>query len=261
YKELSEQLAASYQRLHDQAARLVQAEKELGQASKLSLLGHVSASLAHEIKNPLASIKGAAEILAEEVAPEHPKHEFVEIMRSEISRLNNSVEEVLSYCRGQKVEDSDEMLPLAQVLAQVVQVASPKIKGKGAKGTEIILPDFQTGAETIRVPSAAMTQVFMNLILNALDEIPDKGGVIHISLKRGEKTWVLTVEDNGPGLTPEKYDTVFKSFVTFKEGGTGLGLSISEKIVRRLGGEIFAGSSRKYGGACFTVELPYMERG
>tara|TARA_B100000614_G_scaffold239439_3_gene238999 strand:+ start:1870 stop:2985 length:1116 start_codon:yes stop_codon:yes gene_type:complete len=258
YKELSEQLAASYQRLHDQAARLVQAEKELGQASKLSLLGHVSASLAHEIKNPLASIKGAAEILAEEVTPAHPKHEFVEIMRSEISRLNNSVEEVLSYCRGQRVEDADEMVPLDQVLTQVTQVGAPKIKGKGAR---VVLPDFRPDDAMVWVPSAALTQVLMNLILNALDEIPEKEGVIRIRLEPGEKNWSIAVEDNGPGLAPEKYDTVFKSFVTFKEGGTGLGLSISEKIVTRLGGEITAGSSREYGGACFTVKLPYMERG
>lgn len=253
YQALSEQLSGSYQRLHDQAARLVQAEKELGQAARLSLLGQVSASLAHEIKNPLASIKGAAEILAEEVAPGHPKHEFVDIMRSEISRLNNSVEEVLSYCRGQVVEDTDTRVPLDQILAQVRQVAAP---GAEAKGAVILLPDPGTPAGCALAPSAAMTQVLMNLVLNALDEVPENKGVIRICSEAGKGTRRIAVEDNGPGVDPANYASVFDSFVTYKEGGTGLGLSISERIVRRLGGNITASRSTGLGGAKFTVELP-----
>ncbi|MDD9304014.1 MAG: hypothetical protein HUK40_17375 [Desulfobacter sp.] len=130
YQALSEQLASSYQRLHDQAGRLVQAEKELGQENKLSMLGHVSASLAHEIKNPLAAIKGAVEILADEVNSNHPKHEFIEIMRSEVSRLNNSVDEVLAYCRGQQKTREDKMVVLSQVVDRVSQVVGPKVSEK-----------------------------------------------------------------------------------------------------------------------------------
>ena len=253
YQTLSEQLAASYQRLHDQAARLVQAEKELGQAGKLSLLGHVSASLAHEIKNPLASIKGAAEILADEVDRDHPKHEFVEIMRSEISRLNNSVEEVLAYCRGQQAKETDEMLPLDQVTDQVLQVMAPKIREKSVELTR----DSGEAGDT-PVPSAAVTQVLMNLILNAVDAVPLKGQ-ISIKQEQGSGNCLIHVEDNGPGIDPGNYDEIFKSFVTFKDGGTGLGLSITRKIILRLGGEISVARSG-LGGARFTVSLPGRER-
>ncbi len=259
YQTLSEQLSVSYQRLHDQAARLVQAEKELGQAGKLSLLGHVSASLAHEIKNPLASIKGAAEILADEVDKDHPKHEFIEIMRSEIERLNNSVEEVLAYCRGQQAKETDEMAPLGQVLDQVLQVMTPTIREKSIQITRRISRDAGKRVEgDIRVPSAAMTQVLMNLILNAVDEVPPKG-IINISCLPETDDYFIHVDDNGPGLDPENYDAIFKSFVTFKDGGTGLGLSITRKIIKRLGGTISVGRS-DLGGARFTVSLPDKER-
>ncbi len=253
YQTLSEQLSASYQRLHDQAGRLVQAEKELGQAGKLALLGHVSASLAHEIKNPLASIKGAAEILADEVDIDHPKHEFIEIMRSEISRLNNSVEEVLAYCRGQQAKETDEMAPLGQVMDQVLQVMAPTIREKSIRITR----DAGRVEGDVMVPSAAMTQVMLNLILNAVDEVPQKG-VIKIAHGPEADDYLIHVEDNGPGLPPENYDVIFKSFVTFKDGGTGLGLSITRKIIKRLRGTISVGRS-DLGGARFTVRLPDKE--
>ena len=251
YQTLSERLAGSYQRLHDQAEMLVQAEEELGRARKLSLLGHVSASLAHEIKNPLASIKGAAEILADEVDKAHPKHEFVEIMRSEISRLNRSVENVLAYCRGQQTEDRDERAPLVRVMEQAVSITAP---GLEEKSVEISISGDDREAEEIEIPSAPMTQVMINLVLNALDEVQE-GGRIRISHGRENGAYIVRVDDDGPGLAPDLRETVFDAFVTYKEGGTGLGLSITRKIVQRLGGEISAGRS-DMGGARFSISLP-----
>jgi signal transduction histidine kinase len=250
YQLLSEKLGVSYKRLHEQAARLVKAEKQLGQAQKLSMLGHVSASLAHEIKNPLASIKGAAEILADEVPSSHPKHEFIEIMRSEISRLDNSVNEVLTYCRGQETLSKDRREPLAEILDKVIQLLAPRIREKS-----IDLICEQTGeGEVIRVEEAAMIQVLMNIILNAVDAVPRKGK-IYICHYRESKGYKIDVADNGPGLSPEKFETVFDAFVTFKDGGTGLGLSITKKIVERLGGTIGVTLS-DMGGALFSVFLP-----
>lgn len=250
YQQLSETLTISYKRLHDQATRLVKAEKQLGQARKLSSLGHVSASLAHEIKNPLASIKGAAEILADEVDPSHPKYEFIEIMRSEISRLNNSVNDVLAYCRGQQTLNKDHLEPLADVLDKVIQLLVPQIREKSidltceGPGDKIIL----------LVEEAAMIQLLMNIILNAVDAVPNKGK-IRIRYCQESKGYRIDVADNGQGITPEKVEAVFDAFVTFKEGGTGLGLSITKKIVERLGGTIKVTPS-DLGGAQFSVLLP-----
>lgn len=250
YQQLSEKLMVSYKRLHDQAARLVKAEKQLGQAQKLSSLGHVSASLAHEIKNPLASIKGAAEILADEVGPSHPKHEFIDIMRSEISRLNNSVNEVLAYCRGQQTLNQDHLESLADVLDTVIQLLSPQIR---EKSIDLVCEQtFDKGR--IQVEEAAMIQILMNIILNAVDAVPDKGK-IRIRHYPEALGYRVDVADNGPGIAPERVEAVFDAFVTFKEGGTGLGLSITKKTVERLGGTIGVTTS-DMGGAQFSIFLP-----
>ncbi|MBU0969751.1 MAG: HAMP domain-containing histidine kinase [Proteobacteria bacterium] len=250
YQQLSEKLAASYHRLHNQAARLVQAEKQLGQAQKLSSLGHVSAALAHEIKNPLASIKGAAEILADEVPVTHPKHEFIVIMRSEISRLNNSVNEVLAYCRGQQTINKDRLQAFPAILDKVILLLAPRIR---EKSIDLILE--KTGdAEEILFEEAAMIQVLMNILLNAVDAVPHKGKIC-IYHSREPEGYTIDVADNGPGVAPEKDEQIFEPFITFKENGTGLGLSITKKIIERLGGTIRVTPSNM-GGAQFSVFLP-----
>ena len=253
YQRQSEQLAVSYKRLHDQAGQLVEAETQLGRAAKLSLLGHLSASLAHEIKNPLASIKGAAEILADEVDRAHPKYEFVEIMKTEISRLNTSVEDVLAYCRGQQGKTEDKSGSIGAVLDQALQVLAPKIR---EKSVDVEVRTDGEGRE-YEVPAAAMTQVVMNLLLNGVEAVAQKGK-IRITMAQRAKGLDIRVEDNGPGVDETLYDEIFRSFVTFREGGTGLGLSISQKIVQRLGGLISVDRS-DLGGACFFIRLPQVE--
>lgn len=252
YRRISEQLQVSYKRLHDQAIRLVQAEKELGQARKLSALGHLSATLAHEIKNPLASIKGAAEILAEEVNEGHPKREFVGIMRTEISRLNHSVEKVLTHCRSQITETQDRYKSLENVIVKVCQVADQGIQEKSI--ALIVDQDPHTGR--FPVAESAMTQVLMNILLNAVDAVEEKGQIRIGCTEDKARGICIEISDNGPGISPDIAEEVFHPFVTFKEGGTGLGLSISKRIVERLGGTIRVTPS-EMGGACFKIFLPH----
>ena len=250
YKTLSEKLAGSYKRLHEQASQLVEAEKQLGQSQKLSLLGHVSASLAHEIKNPLASIKGAAEILADEVPEGHPKYEFIEIMRSEISRLNHSVEDVLKYCRGQQHRDKGRQESLEKIINRVVQLLESGLKEKSIQ----VSIQRESDKNQFMTDEVAMIQVLMNIILNAVDAV-EKNGKINIDFGKHEKGCFIRISDDGPGIDEDMVKQVFQSFVTFKENGTGLGLSISKRIVESLGGKIVIGES-SLGGAAFTIYLP-----
>ncbi|MFH2090767.1 MAG: ATP-binding protein [Pseudomonadota bacterium] len=250
YKRLSEQLAGSYQRLHDQASRLVEAEKQLGLSQTLSMLGQVSASLAHEIKNPLAAIKGAAEILADEVEKDHPKYEFVEIMRSEVSRLNNSVEDVLAYCRGQQSPDRGRQEQIQKIVARVVVLLDTSLKEKAIQVSMPAVSEFPC----FLIDEAAMTQVLINIILNAADAV-EKGGQIVIECDKVQTGCRITVSDDGPGIDEALRDQVFHSFVTTKEGGTGLGLAISQKIVNSLGGQIGIEQS-DLGGAKMCLFLP-----
>lgn len=250
YKTLSEKLAGSYQRLHDQASQLVKAEKQLGQSQKLSLLGHVSASLAHEIKNPLASIKGAAEILADEVPQGHPKYEFIEIIRSEISRLNHSVEDVLKYCRGQQLQDRGKKESVEKIINRVVALLEARVKEKSI--TVSIHPE--SDSPLFLTSEAAMIQVLMNIVINAIDAV-EKNGRIIIDVGQYENGCRIGISDDGPGIDETRVKEVFQSFVTFKEGGTGLGLSISKRMVESLGGKISVEKSA-LGGARFLVFLP-----
>ncbi len=251
YRRLSEQLAGSYKRLHEQASRLVAAEKQLGESQKLSMLGQVSASLAHEIKNPLAAIKGAAEILADEVGKDHPKYEFVEIMRSEVSRLNTSVEDVLAYCRGQQVSQKGGQKAIGEIAARVVLLLDDRIRQKAVT----ITLDEDPEVSGFLTDDTGMTQVLINIIINALDAV-QQNGRINIDIQSREGGCQIKVSDDGPGIDPGLLDTVFHSFVTNKEGGTGLGLSISKKIVNSLGGRISIEKSN-LGGAGLLVFLPH----
>ncbi|MCP3875481.1 MAG: HAMP domain-containing histidine kinase [Desulfobacteraceae bacterium] len=250
YKTLSEKLGGSYQRLHEQASQLIEAEKQLGKSQKLSMLGHVSASLAHEIKNPLASIKGAAEILADEVPENHPKHEFIEIMRSEISRLNHSVEDVLKYCRGLQHEDISKQEPVEKIINHVVSVLETGFKDK------LIAVTIQPKSDDhpFSTNEAAVTQVLMNILINAVDAV-EINGKIMIDFGQHEKGCLIRVSDDGPGIDNHMAKEVFQSFVTFKEEGTGLGLFISKRIIESLGGKIYIEKS-SLGGAAFNIYIP-----
>ena len=247
--KLRKKLAASYKRLHGQAIRLVKAEKQLGHSQKLSMLGHVSASLAHEIKNPLASIKGAAEILADEVPKGHEKHEFIEIMRSEISRLNNSVEEVLKYCRGQQVTSETKLEPINSIISRVVSLVDNKVKEK-----QITITNNSKEAPDFFADSTAMIQVLLNILLNAIDAV-GKHGKIKINHFHENGGYRIDILDNGPGIAASIKKDLFEPFVTFKDGGTGLGLSISKKLLKSFGGDISLAESSPRG-AVFNIYLP-----
>jgi signal transduction histidine kinase len=138
YKELSEKLEKSYDKLHRETELLIEVEEQLSAAQKLSALGQLSASLAHEIKNPLSSIKGTAEILLDEFPEGHPKKEFVEILLKETTRLNNTVEEVLQFSRrgmqGKKKEQA-ETEPLSQVIDRVTSLLASQLRKKSIKLT------------------------------------------------------------------------------------------------------------------------------
>lgn len=250
YKKLSEQLTVSYKRLHDQAERLVKAEKHLGRSKNLEMLGQVSANLAHEIKNPLASIKGAAEILSEEMPKAHPKYEFVKIMKDEILRLNMSVEDVLSYCRGQQLKQKIKKAPIEKIVERVILMLDTPVKEKHIDIS--VKKDSQMGEYS--VDEAAMTQVLVNILINAVEAAPHKGK-IEFYIRSFQEGCLVTVSDNGPGIDDHKKEDVFHSFVTFKEGGTGIGLSISKKMVNSLGGRISVETSA-LGGAKICLFLP-----
>ncbi|MBU0483313.1 MAG: sensor histidine kinase [Proteobacteria bacterium] len=251
YQQLSEKLEKSYAKLHDDSALLLELEEQLGASQKLSALGQLSASLAHEIKNPLSSIKGTAEILLDEFAADHPKREFGDILLKEIDRLNATVNEVLQYSRGQILQRGEVVTePLTEVLLRVGRLLESYLKKKAI----IFNLHLISEAGSFGVDGGKLSQVFLNIILNAIDAVPEKGR-IEIEVRVEGKGLVVEIADNGPGVAPTERENIFKPFVSGKEQGTGLGLPISSKIVESYGGEIRLAESR-LGGASFAVFLP-----
>lgn len=253
YKELSEKLEKSYDKLHRETQLLIEVEEQLGAAQKLSALGQLSASLAHEIKNPLSSIKGTAEILLDEFPAGHPKREFVEILLKETTRLNNTVNEVLHFSRrgrsGRKKEDAVNE-PLSQVIEGVTSLLDSQLRKKNimlsVTGREI--------GEKFMVAGEKLSQVFMNILLNAIDVTP-RSGKITLQTQKVDEGITVSIKDSGPGIPAEIKDRIFEPFYSTKESGTGLGLSISKKIVESYGGTLTLSNSES-NGACFIIFLP-----
>lgn len=249
YRLLSEKLEKSYDRLHQQAHLLLEVEEQLGASQRFSALGQLSASLAHEIKNPLSSIRGTAEILLDEFPQTHPKREFAEILLKETARLNVTVENVLRFSRGQQRAEQAE--PLSEVLGRVARLLSGQLR---KKAIDFRLREDEEAAPVL-VDGARLSQVFLNLILNAIDAVPAKGGRVTVEARRRDDGIRVAVIDNGPGVPAAERERIFQPFVSGKEEGTGLGLSISRKIVESYGGRLTV-TTPPEGGACFAVFLP-----
>jgi len=249
YKLLSEKLERSYARLHQETQLLLEAEEQLSTSQKFSALGRLSASLAHEIKNPLSSIKGTAEILLDEFPEDHPKHEFSQILLKEVERLNTTVEEVLQYSRGESGKAAANE-PLTQVINQVARLMNSHLRKKSINLDIVSNP----AGDTFYVDGSKFSQVLLNIILNAIDAVA-KGGMIRIQVTSTDLGIFISVLDNGPGVPSEDKEKIFTPFFSGKEDGTGLGLSISRKIVESYGGTLSVSRS-ELGGACFTIFLP-----
>ena len=251
YQEMSRELEKSYERLHRESAMLIELEEQLAQSRKMSALGELSASIAHEIKNPLASIRGTVEIIADEFGPAHPKRRFADILLKETERLAAAVNNVLSYARRGRGEHGGERLEeLAAVVERTVALAAAEAGRKRARIESFVAPE--TAATP--VPADRLGQVLLNLLINACEAV-GQGGYIRV------KSWLeqgglrLEVADDGPGIPEEIKKDVFRPFKSGRPGGTGLGLAISARMVSACGGELVAGDS-DLGGAALRIVMP-----
>ncbi len=257
YQELAKQLEGSYKKLHSQAATLVEAEEQLHASQKLSALGQLSASLAHEVKNPLAGIRGAAEILADDFPENHPKHEFSQILLKETSRLSTTVEEILRYSRQQRPNTTSPRLEtLPSVLERVVTLLDNNFRQKHIT----INIELTDNANEIMIDGDKMSQVFINLLLNSCDAIVENGKITIRS--QTHNSWQeIHFQDNGPGIAEDEQTKIFEPFYTTGKEGTGLGLAISSRIVASYGGTLQAKTPAKGSGALFIITLPKSNQG
>jgi nitrogen-specific signal transduction histidine kinase len=223
---------------------------------RLAALGEMSAGLAHEIRNPLGAIKGAAQ-LVELSDSDNPDPEMLRIIIDETNRLNTVVSQFLHYARPVKSN------PVATRMNQVIEKTCEVLKADNPTGVEINL-ELGQGIPEINSEPEQLMQVFINLGVNAIQVMKD-GGVLsmrtYLSDGRGRtgpehKSFIrIDFKDTGPGIPEEVLNNIFIPFYTTKDRGTGLGLAISQRIIKNLGGTIEV-NSRVGEGTTFSVLLP-----
>jgi two-component system sensor histidine kinase HydH len=232
--------------------RAEEARLQLERSQKFSLVGQIAAGMAHEIKNPLASIKGAIEILGDESTSAEEKQEFHQIVIKEIRRINRSVSDFLEFARPSRTEL--ERFDLSEAVGDAVRQMNAQAKKQGIA----ILEEIE-GRVYVSGDREKVHQVLLNLLINALEASKPESSVT-VALKRDHaaRRAVITVEDSGTGLAGDDAERAFEPFFSSKPSGTGLGLAVAKSIVERHGGDI-ALEPAAGGGARATVVLPLSE--
>ena len=221
--------------------------EQLNRASRMSALGQLSAGLAHEIRNPLASIEGAA-FIAQTEPDDSRRTEFMEIISKETKRLNGLLTHFLEFARPRPPQLTliDARTLIESVLALVGRIAT--------QGEIKIQTKFDSDNLLVECDSEQIKQVLLNLILNSVQAMP-QGGEIELSGAKDRNEIVLRVRDSGPGIPAQDLDQIFNPFFTTKQSGTGLGLPIAYQIIEGHGGRLSL-EANSADGCCFTIRLP-----
>lgn len=224
-------------------------QKQLIQSEKLAALGQLSASIAHEINNPLGIIKNYLLILSESMKKADPSQSNLEVVKEEVDRIARIVKSLLDFCRPKT--ESMSTLDIAQIINQIVSLVEKQF----FKGNIVIKKDLPQNLPKMEGFEDEIKQVLLNLLMNSKDFMP-QGGEILVSAHHNDDTVEIEFSDTGCGIPEENISRVFEPFFTTKgEGkGTGLGLWICYGIVERHGGTIVA--KRKDKGTSFLITLP-----
>jgi signal transduction histidine kinase len=242
HRHLRELLLRQRERESHVAARLAHADQ-------LASLGKLAAGLAHEIKNPLAGIQGALELLREESGEEATTRLYGEML-AELERVNGILQRLLESGRPAPLRLA--RTDLARLLAETVELLRPSLRRRRVE----LRAESGPALPEVQMDTAKMRQVLVNLIQNAAEAMPESGGWVAVRASRLDpESIVVTVEDDGPGIPTEHLSRLFEPFFTTKFAGTGLGLAISKAIVEQHGGRIEV-SSEPGRGATFLLFLP-----
>jgi signal transduction histidine kinase len=235
------------------ALRRSQAELEasyrerMARADRFAAIGEMATGLAHEIKNPLAGLSGALELLAEDLRRDLRQAEIVREMRHQVTRLTQTMDGLLSFARPEKarLRPTDVNWCLEKVLFLV---------GQQCRGSDtVIRPELDRSVPPVLADPSQLEQVFLNICLNACQAM-GASGTLAVRTRAGDGNLVVEIQDSGPGIPPDVREQMFKPFFTTKPKGNGLGLAISARIVAEHGGYI-AYECPAGGGTIFTVTL------
>jgi signal transduction histidine kinase len=223
-------------------------ERELAQAEKLAAVGRLAAGLAHEIRNPLSSLRGFAQYFRDRFKGEDEIEEYAGIMVDEADRLNRVVTDMLFLAKPRPL--SKRNVSLRELAGEIERLLERDVENKGAT----VHTDFEV--EEVRADRDQLKQALLNLALNSLEAAPDNAGEINIFSRREDGGVRVGVADNGRGMSEEERKNAMEPFFTGRADGTGLGLSVVHKIMRDHGGRVEIESEKGEGA---TVALVFPE--
>lgn len=238
-ERINSELQTAYAELRETVGQLLQAER-------LSSLAEIASGVVHEVRNPLGAIKGAVEILEDELAPDSPRREFAHIAKTEVERIDKLVQEFFHFARPPKLAKTNvNVNELVQSVGKFYgqQVAAQNIAVKEDLASD--LPPVALDGEQIK-------QVLLNLTINALQAMPDGGTIIFRTFQE-KSTVTIEVEDTGGGIPPNVIGRIFDPFFTTKDKGSGLGLSVAHKIVAQHEGNLLAENTSR--GTIFKIVM------
>jgi two-component system sensor histidine kinase PilS (NtrC family) len=236
-------------------------EEQVRQADRLAAIGRLAAGLAHEIRNPIGSIRGSVEVLRGSLDPRGDDRRLMDIVLRESDRLDAIIRDFLQFSRPPHLVRVptdlhgmlDEILLMLSNQAGIQSPDAPRVE---------IRRDVAEPTVKADVDPAQMRQALWNLCLNAVEAMPQGGelrvGVRAVTPESGRPLVEITVEDTGVGITAAELTQVFEPFYTTKPHGTGLGLAMAHRIVEDHGGTIRV-QSEPYRGSRFTIALPVSE--
>jgi signal transduction histidine kinase len=242
---------------HDQnrhLAGIIDMERRLEKAERLSSLGQLAAGVAHEIRNPLNAISMAAQRLKRDYGPsdEAKAAEFQNlsgVIRDEIRRLNGIIEEFLSFSKSRRLELRD--FSVTEVLQKIVNLISEEAQSRDIR----LETRWRLNPAVIPMDINKLQQAFLNFIKNAMESIEGQGAITIAVDKEGKNFVVVSITDTGCGMTAEEIEKIFNPEYTTKEKGLGLGIPLAMEIIRGHGGDVRV-ISRRGAGTTFEVVLP-----
>ncbi|OGP56330.1 MAG: hypothetical protein A2Y65_10355 [Deltaproteobacteria bacterium RBG_13_52_11] len=223
-------------------------QQRVTRSERLAALGGLAAGVAHEIRNPLSSIKGFAQFFLKKNPPGSQDHKYSEVMIQEVERLDRVISNLLDYAKPK--EPVKEKTSLAAIIQRSIELINDDAKSKNVE----LAVEIEEDVPSVQVDRDQITQVLLNIALNGLDAMP-KGGRLAIRCFQERKSIIVEIEDTGHGISAEELPRIFNPFYTTKKTGTGLGLAIAHRIVENHGGTLSVkGTSGS--GTTFRIAVP-----
>jgi len=260
-QSVAKKLARTNQKLKQLNEKLKTTQQQLLRSGELATVGELASGVIHEINNPLGTIKGLVQLLEEEKSSEKIKKKDLKIIESEIIRIQAITEQLQSFARPSKLKN--RLVQINVLINEIVLLMHHQILKQHIR----LIINFDKKLPSIKVDDHQIKQVFVNLIINALQAMPKGGSLTVTTQLKGAKKKTggpdqrhveISFKDTGHGISQKDLKVIFTPFFTTKKEGTGLGLNISQIIIKKHKGSMSVKSIIRKG-TIFTIKLPFKQ--